>query len=640
MASFADFAYQRQEIATIANDLAVWLDDTPGGAEAAAHLRQTAVRFQNGRFHVLVLGGFSVGKSTLVNALLGADVLPSKVNPCTAILTELTYGEIPKATVNRRDGTTETLDVPDFLRRFQLETTESDSLSSIERAVVEWPLPLLRDGVTLIDSPGLDDDPVRTKRTLSAIPEADAVILVLNATRFLTQLERHILDSELRPRKLDNLFFPIAMADHLARLSTDPERDRTRVNEQASLELNSFTSNQSRFFLVNAQATLLHRKNGAPDADTGFLAFEESLRDFLIHDRGAAQTSRFRATLSALCDELHLQSVREQAVFGLSLQELQKRQTSLEPHFVALAHQVDAIDAQALQFIERQQLGVVDSLRAFAAQVEAEIPLQLASFMLGKRALVELWTAQGRQKMEMRLNEQLQRWLEQQAAAWNQRLQVQMAEEIEALRARLAPQARSFEASIAEIRSIFSGVVLPGLSASTVDPTERWFSVAIGALLLSPGTIAAGWVGGYEGALQGASGRLAARLTAVVLGLAVGPLGWIGLALYLVSDLLVLAWSGDRQLQDLKRQWADATRGKIVNHVDENAAEIRSEIAAALAPFRKGLMDAALADVHRVREEIDRTVEQISQTTQNAEEHRALWDRRLAAFSAALQEVS
>lgn len=46
----------------------------------------------NGVFRLLVLGDMKRGKSTFLNALIGENLLPSDVNPCTAILTILRYG--------------------------------------------------------------------------------------------------------------------------------------------------------------------------------------------------------------------------------------------------------------------------------------------------------------------------------------------------------------------------------------------------------------------------------------------------------------------------------------------------------------------------------------------------------------------
>ena len=74
-------------------------------------------RLSEGRFHLAVLGQVKRGKSTLINALLGEDILPSSVVPLTALPTFVHYGEqrllrvrymtaarIPSSTANRRNG--------------------------------------------------------------------------------------------------------------------------------------------------------------------------------------------------------------------------------------------------------------------------------------------------------------------------------------------------------------------------------------------------------------------------------------------------------------------------------------------------------------------------------------------------------
>src|SRR5690554_4441188 len=49
--------------------------------------------FQAGRMSVVVLGEFNHGKSTVVNALLGEEILPTGITPTTAVITHLVYGE-------------------------------------------------------------------------------------------------------------------------------------------------------------------------------------------------------------------------------------------------------------------------------------------------------------------------------------------------------------------------------------------------------------------------------------------------------------------------------------------------------------------------------------------------------------------
>ena len=64
----------------------------PGYAVFAGHLAGLETRLSEGRFHLAVLGQVKRGKSTLINALLGEDVLPGSVVPLTAIPTFVRFG--------------------------------------------------------------------------------------------------------------------------------------------------------------------------------------------------------------------------------------------------------------------------------------------------------------------------------------------------------------------------------------------------------------------------------------------------------------------------------------------------------------------------------------------------------------------
>lgn len=61
------------------------------------NLRQ---QLMNDTFKVTVIGNFKSGKSTLINALLGQEILPANALPTTAVITEIKYGEKPKAVLH------------------------------------------------------------------------------------------------------------------------------------------------------------------------------------------------------------------------------------------------------------------------------------------------------------------------------------------------------------------------------------------------------------------------------------------------------------------------------------------------------------------------------------------------------------
>jgi ribosome biogenesis GTPase A len=57
-------------------------------------------RLAEDRFNLMVVGRFSRGKSTLINALLGGDFLPTGIVPLTSVITTIGYGSRPHALIH------------------------------------------------------------------------------------------------------------------------------------------------------------------------------------------------------------------------------------------------------------------------------------------------------------------------------------------------------------------------------------------------------------------------------------------------------------------------------------------------------------------------------------------------------------
>ena len=83
-------------------DLQAALARFDAAAEDQEAIRRS-VRQLDELFLLVVAGEFNAGKSALINALLGADILAEGVTPTTAAITLLTYGERP-GRVDRTDG--------------------------------------------------------------------------------------------------------------------------------------------------------------------------------------------------------------------------------------------------------------------------------------------------------------------------------------------------------------------------------------------------------------------------------------------------------------------------------------------------------------------------------------------------------
>ena len=111
-------------------------------------------KLDNEQFHLVVLGEFNHGKSTFVNALLGHDILPTGITPTTAALNHIVYGEKPSARAVKFDGSIE--DVP-FEALADWVTVSGKSAEPFHHVEIKYPCELLKDNVTLVDTPGVND---------------------------------------------------------------------------------------------------------------------------------------------------------------------------------------------------------------------------------------------------------------------------------------------------------------------------------------------------------------------------------------------------------------------------------------------------------------------------------------------------
>ena len=119
-----------------------------GLVEFRLRIDALASRLEEDTFEVALFGRVSSGKSSLLNALLGTDVLPVGVNPITAVPTKLRYGKTLKAAVAYGDGRSALVPVEE-LARLVTEQGNPGNLQNIVRAIVEVPSPRLQQGILL-----------------------------------------------------------------------------------------------------------------------------------------------------------------------------------------------------------------------------------------------------------------------------------------------------------------------------------------------------------------------------------------------------------------------------------------------------------------------------------------------------------
>lgn len=178
-------------------------------------------------YKILVLGEFKRGKSTLVNALLGRSIVPMDVLPETATLNEVVYSDTPFVKVFYSNGLVEDgILSAEFLQRFSA-SAENSQAHLVDKIQMGYPLPFLQDKITLVDTPGVADlDETRCDVTYQIIPQANAVIFLLDANTPLTQSEKDFLVDRLIPQGIDNILFLLNKYDFI-----DEEEDEGFLEE-------------------------------------------------------------------------------------------------------------------------------------------------------------------------------------------------------------------------------------------------------------------------------------------------------------------------------------------------------------------------------------------------------------------------
>jgi Dynamin family len=166
---------------------------------AEKRARDLLARLAADRFRLAVVGQFSRGKTTLMNALLGGAYLPMGTLPVTSVITTVRFGSRPRAIVHRRASPLPVevplAEVADFVTQASTRRAELQVVS----VQVEIPAEILRLGFEFVDTPGVGSAiEINTATTRQFLPEADAVIFVTGFDSPLTEAEAGFLADAAR----------------------------------------------------------------------------------------------------------------------------------------------------------------------------------------------------------------------------------------------------------------------------------------------------------------------------------------------------------------------------------------------------------------------------------------------------------
>ncbi len=192
--------------------------------EQADSLIQVRERIKNHTFKVGIMGEFKRGKSTVINALLGQEIVPADILPCSATLNRIMWDAHPHAQINFKSGEVKEIPVEELTDYVTKLTSESEQQSSlVEDAVVYYPCRFCQDGVQIVDTPGLNDSERMDAVAEAVIPTLDAIIMVLVPGAPFSISEANFVRNKIMTSDLGRLIFVVNKFD------TVHKRDRERV---------------------------------------------------------------------------------------------------------------------------------------------------------------------------------------------------------------------------------------------------------------------------------------------------------------------------------------------------------------------------------------------------------------------------
>lgn len=201
-------------------------------------LKRIKDRIKDSNIYLGIVGEFSSGKSTLINALIGADFfITNAVQGTTTVITKLAYSDRINLALKYKSGKIKTYKYSEnfilekylpneykklsnwsrfimslkgifgfnkfdeyFHKVFDVITTSNEISAELDEVIVYYPSPILKDGLVIVDTPGTDslipEHNIITKHAIKNI--CDLALVVVPATTPLSMTLVDFLESNLR----------------------------------------------------------------------------------------------------------------------------------------------------------------------------------------------------------------------------------------------------------------------------------------------------------------------------------------------------------------------------------------------------------------------------------------------------------
>ena len=408
----------------------------------AALAHELAEQVPRGELNLLVVGQFKRGKSSLVNALLGADVMPTGALPLTGVATVVRYGDEPRIEVLFRHGTERREVSVDELPLYVSEQFNPANRLGVDRVEVFWPAETVR-GLALFDTPGIGSTYTHnTAAARAALPRADAAVLVVGP------------EPPIGAEELQYARDVVASSEHLFVVL-----NKSDIAGSALLEILQFTRHavnevvgeRDAVEVIPLSVTRAREAQRTGDQDAAFAAFVDSLRNFVEHQGSATRKRSVRRRAGAILGRLEVLLAMRSTALALPQIERERRRALVERALQTVNDRVRALELMVDDGVRRLRIALEEAMDRFHDRDEPRFRALAADF--------------SKEPSSQRRAERLTRAVAEHAAAWRKEAVEQASRQLQLDAAKYGRLLGEIEASAleagCEILSVDVGELAP-----------------------------------------------------------------------------------------------------------------------------------------------------------------------------------
>ena len=543
-------------------------------------------KLREGKIRFLIIGDFNRGKSTILNLLLGENLLPVSPITCTSIVTEIKYGKEQKVIIHNKNGTTTSLSIEKFKDKYtadsevvktEIETNpiyknspinSSEKLSSYfseyNYAELECPSDVLKNKVEFIDSPGLNSSEKEDKKTFDYIDKCDVVFFVLSAKEQVTSTESKYLKRIRGTRP--NIFYLINFWNEIPDNDQELIRNEFRRKLGESLDIESSKIEKmwnEKIFEINIDFED-GRNHKKPVAGKDFSNFTTAINRFLLEERLKSELMPSARTVTRIFQSVSNCTKVIRNNIDKTQEEIDEKIKLTEPHFEQMGDKVVLLKDEIIQ---RRDRFVQDVQKSYINLGEELVHKFDNEFKLDEVTSLDEKDRQSYIKETVNKFQQFEKAI---LDPWIDETQTSLQETLKSLEKRTELELKTYNQSLAKIQEILQENSSRNIELNESSGEKEVFvsppSPASSKNLDGNQNPLGAFVGPIFGSLVLGGGASVATVGASILSLgllAITPIGWSLIAGSVFSGIILGTWNSRMEYGKFKNQVKDGLKKEL-----------------------------------------------------------------------------